>query len=113
LRDMHRKLNTALARGVAAVAQQLGGAVLDLHWRDDAGEPPTRVANGLVDERQGRLEPLAPALLVPGEPQLEIIGEAPARRRVAGGQKAGHAAAGKEVDSAIPCGFEVQQCTER
>src|SRR5437667_6608125 len=104
LRDMHRKRNTALARCVAAVAQQLGGAVLDLHWRDNAGEPPARVANGLVDERQGRLEPLAPALVVPGEPQLEIIGEEPARRRVTGGQKAAHAAAGKEIDPAIPGG---------
>src|SRR6266404_4493922 len=109
LRYMHRKRDTALARCVAAVAQQLRGAVLDLHWRDDPGQPPARVALGLVDERQRRLKTLAPALLVPGELQIEIIGEAPARRRVAGGEKAAHAAPGEEIEPAVPGGRDVDE----
>src|SRR5882762_10818622 len=95
LRDMHGKRNTALARCLAAVAQQFRGAVLDLHWRYHAGEPPARMADGLVDQRQRRPETLAPALLVPGKLQLEIIGETPARRRIAGGEEAARAAPGK------------------
>src|SRR6266436_8320912 len=109
LRDMHGKRNTALARCLAAVAQQLRGAVLDLHWRDDPGEPPARVALGLVYECQRRPETLAPALLVPGELQLEIIGEAPARRRVAGGEEAAHAAPGEEIEPAVPGGRDVDE----
>src|SRR6516164_11419461 len=88
LGDMHSKWQPALARRIAAVAQQIGGAGVDLHRRDDAGEPPARVLSGTFDQRQRHRKTLAPARFVPAVLQIEIIGETPARRCKAQSEKA-------------------------
>ena len=54
LRDMHSKRQPALARRIVAVAQQIGSAGVDLHWRDDAGEPSALMPGGTVDQGQRR-----------------------------------------------------------
>src|SRR5215831_12364913 len=43
LSTMHSKGKPAFTRRIAAVAQQIGGAAVDLHRRNDAGEPPALV----------------------------------------------------------------------
>src|SRR5205823_2415336 len=50
--DVHGKRYAALTRRLTTVTQKIGRAVLDLHRRDDAGEPPARMTRGTVDQRQ-------------------------------------------------------------
>src|SRR5205823_5109273 len=109
LRDMHRERNATLAGRIAAVAQQLRSAILDLHRRYDAGEPAARVPPGALDHVQRRCQAGAAARFVPGEFQLGIIVEPPARRGEAGGDKAAHATSGEELDPAVPGGGDVDE----
>src|SRR5215813_4868311 len=107
LSNMHSKGKPAFTRRVAAVAQQIGGAAVDLHRRNDPGEPPALVLYGTVNQRQRKT--LAPARLVPDILQIEIIGETPARRSIAGSEKAAHPALGKKIDPTVPGGRNVDQ----
>ena len=109
LGDMNGEGQAAFVRRVAAVAQQIGGAGVDLHRRNDAGKPPAGMPGSPVDQRQRRREPFAAARLVPGEFELEIIVESPARRGIAGRQKPAQSALGEQVDPTVPGGRNVDQ----
>src|SRR6516225_12290638 len=102
LRDVYSKGQRALARRIAAVAQQIGGASVDLHRRDDAGEAPARVPGSIVDRRQRRCKTFASARIVPGVLQIEIIGETPARRGIARSEETAHPAPGTQLDPTVP-----------
>ena len=73
LRDVHRERQPALARRGVAVAQQIGGAGVDLHRRDDAREPAARMRQRRVDDLERGREPGPAARLVPGVKQLVVV----------------------------------------
>src|SRR6516225_780404 len=109
LRDMHSKRQPALARRIVAVAQQIGGAGVYLHRRDDTGEPSARMAVGAVDQRQRRRKTFTSTRFVPGVLKIEISAETPAGRGIARGEKAAHPALGQKLYPAIPGGRDVDQ----
>ena len=86
---------------VEAVAQQVVGAVLDLHRRDHAGEHAGRVFCQPVDQRERRLQTLAAARLVPVEAERMIVGELPARAGEARRHEAANAALADDVGPAL------------
>src|SRR5262249_18048519 len=84
LGNMHGERNAALTRRLVAGTQKIGRAILDLHWRDNAGQAPAWMPRRPVDQRQCCRKAIPPPSLVPGEFQLEIVFEVPARGGVAG-----------------------------
>ncbi len=102
LRDMHGEGQAALPRRGAAVAQQIGGAGVDLHRRDDARQPAAGMGERRVDgaERGGKAG--AAARLVPGVAQLVVVFEIPPRRGIAGREKAAQPALREQLDPARP-----------
>ena len=66
LRGVHRERQSALARRVTAVAQQFGGAGVDLHRRHDPRKPAAGMRQRRVDDIKRGGEPVPPARLVPG-----------------------------------------------
>src|SRR5205809_789584 len=83
LRYVQGERNSALLRDIAAVAQEIGLASVDLHRRDDAGEPPAGMRLRLVDGSERSVEAGAAARLVPAVMQLVVVCQTPARRRIA------------------------------
>ena len=78
LSDVHRKGDVPLVGGGEAVPKKLGRAVLDLHRRDDAREPPGGVSGQFVDQLESRIKAFPALLFVPVEPEHMIIFELPA-----------------------------------
>src|SRR5436190_23634576 len=70
LRDMHGEGQLAVARRGAAVAQQVGGAGVDLRRRHYSRQAAAIMSERLVNDRERRAETGAAALLVPAVMQL-------------------------------------------
>ena len=102
LRHVQGEGDLAVVGGVEAVAQQIVGAVFDLHGRDHAGQQRRRgMLREAVDEGERRLHALAAARLVPVEAERMIVGEPPARAGVARREEAAHAALDEDVGPAV------------
>ena len=90
----------ALAGRVEGVAQEVGGAVLDLRGGDDAGQAAGGLVRQPVDEGERGVQPLAPRRLVPGEVEPVIDLQLPGPRAEGGGEEAAQAALREEVGPA-------------
>ena len=89
LRDVDCERQVALPRGGAAVAARSSSAGVDLHRRDDPGQPPARMRQRLVDRIrsafwQSRSRPRAIVRVFWG---LAVGFKMPPRRRIAGSEK--------------------------
>src|SRR5205823_6775876 len=77
LRDMHGKGKTTLLRQIMAVAQQIGAAGIDLHWRDDTRQAAAGMRLRPLDDAERRIESGAAARLVPAVVEFVIIFHVP------------------------------------
>ena len=100
LREVGRERTAVLARRGDGIAEQIGGAGLDLGRVEHAGQAPAGVLVGLRHQLQGVLEAPAPGRLVPDELELEVVLQAPARRGVARRDDAAKPAPGQQVEPA-------------
>jgi hypothetical protein len=106
---MRRERQVPVVCRRAAVAQQFLGAGVDLHRRDDTGQPARGMRQRLVDHPQRLREAGPAARLVPVIARAEIVFEKPSRRGIPRGEESAHAAPGEELDPAVERRRDVDQ----